>query len=159
MEESQVDSVAVQFCRSCKGLLLAHADLTAILEASWRAVPVEEAERQSLVRPEKADADREVFCPFCQKRMDKYGYLGLAVVTIDRCDKCTRVWLDADELPKMVLALAKTNYRLEESRRRVGEALDLGAAGVAGTSQAAVAEKLLFSRRIPVRSLLDLFLS
>ena len=50
--------------------------------------------------------------------MEKYGYMGLAAVQIDRCDPCSLVWLDANELQNMVLALAKANYRSEQAYQR-----------------------------------------
>ena len=55
--------------------------------------------------------------------MDKYGYMGIAAIQINRCDSCAEIWLDADELQNMVLALAQSNYRsesaLEKSTRGV----------------------------------------
>lgn len=166
MEESQVDNVAVQFCRACKGLLLAHADLTQILEASWRAVPVAEAEQHTWTRPENVAPDRELSCPVCRLRMEKYGYLGLAAVMIDRCDRCNRVWLGAEELPKMVQALAQSNYREEESRQREQQSLDLTAAAVIAAAPSRVDPDAVRSGKSfwlfgpsPARVLLDLFLS
>ena len=54
--------------------------------------------------------------------MERYGYMGIAAVQIDRCDRCALVWLDTDELQNMVLALAKTNYRSERSQQSVERA-------------------------------------
>ena len=59
--------------------------------------------------------------------------MGLAAVTIDRCDRCSLFWLDANELQNMVLALAKTNYRSEQRRRDEEQGFDPLAAGVAAT--------------------------
>ena len=134
LTEAQIDAVPVALCHGCRGVWLAHADLTAILEASWRAMPVAEAEQQSWARPAEPRADPELRCPRCRRRMEKYGYLGLAVLMMDRCEACAHVWLDADELPRMVVALAKANYRAEESRQRRGPVLDLVAAGAAANA-------------------------
>jgi Zn-finger nucleic acid-binding protein len=53
--------------------------------------------------------------------MEKYGYMGIAAVQIDRCERCSMVWLDADELQNMVIALAQSNYRSERAFRREQE--------------------------------------
>lgn len=165
LEEPQVDNVAVALCRGCRGVWLAHADLSAILEASWRTVPVAEAEGQSWAAPAEKTADAELWCPRCRHRMEKYGYLGLATIMMDRCDPCAHVWLDAEELPRMVVALAKANHRAEQSRQRSAPALDLGAAGAAANAPWAAAPDAvrasdwgwLFGRRLtPARLLWDL---
>lgn len=48
--------------------------------------------------------------------MEKYGYMGIGAIQIDRCDACNLVGLDADELQNMLSALAKANYRSEAPR-------------------------------------------
>ncbi|MBM3858038.1 MAG: hypothetical protein FJ395_00130 [Verrucomicrobia bacterium] len=111
LETAQVDLFEVLLCRSCAGALINHADLATMLETSWRSIPIEVAEAKTFLASPQALPDPALQCPFCRRAMEKYGYLGLSAVTIDRCDACNRIWLDADELPNMLLALAKTNYR------------------------------------------------
>ena len=54
------------------------------------------------------------------------GYMGIAAVQIDRCDRCLMVWLDTDELQNMVLALARDNYRSARAlKKESAETLDL----------------------------------
>jgi len=97
--------------------LLAHPDLVQILEASWRAVSERQAEETSFRAPEGWKKEAVLRCPDCRQAMEKYGYMGLAALLIDRCDRCILVWLDTDELQNMVLALAKTNYRSQRAMR------------------------------------------
>jgi Zn-finger nucleic acid-binding protein len=108
---AQVDVFEVLLCHPCSGALMYHPDLTAILETSWRGIQPEVAEAKTFLASPQALPDPSLQCPFCRRAMEKYGYLGLSAVTIDRCDACNRIWLDADELQNMLLALAKTNYR------------------------------------------------
>jgi Zn-finger nucleic acid-binding protein len=115
---NQVDEFLVRLCVPCKGMLLPHADVIKILERSWHAVKPEDAEKMEFrapATPRKAQPPR---CPDCQTTMDEYGYMGMAAIPIDRCDRCSLLWLDADELQNMVLALAKTNYRSDQARLR-----------------------------------------
>jgi Zn-finger nucleic acid-binding protein len=122
LEDQQLDDLSFRCCRGCKGMLILHAALIDILDRSWHAVSRETAETTSFRTPEGWQNTPAMCCPDCQQGMEKYGYMGIGAIQINRCDACTLLWLDADELQNMVLALAKTNYRTEaawqESRRR-----------------------------------------
>lgn len=99
-----------------------HDDLTQVLWRSWRAMPPDMAENTPFRVADKAGSEPVYRCPDCLQTMEKYGYMGMRAVQIDRCEKCGVVWLDADELQNMVLALAKYNYRgeraVQEAQRR-----------------------------------------
>jgi Zn-finger nucleic acid-binding protein len=111
--------------------LAAHRDIIEIIERSWRVVPETAAAEAQFIKPATASGDVMMRCPDCHQPMEQYGYMGLAAVTIDRCDKCALLWLDADELQNMVLALAKTNYRSEKRARAETTAFQPLAAGAA----------------------------
>lgn len=135
LEDQQLDDVAFRCCRDCRGMLMLHADLIGVLESSWHAVPREKADEISFRAPEGWQQSAALSCPDCHRAMDKYGYMGLAAIQINRCDPCTEIWLDTDELQNMVLALAKSNYRsesaLEKSRR---EEMEIAEAGLRGAN-------------------------
>ncbi len=115
---NQVDEFTVRVCVPCKGMLMPHADVMEILARSWRMIPKDEAEKQIFHAAKQVAAEPAIECPDCHKKMDKYGYMELAAIPIDRCDACSLLWLDAEELQKMVLALAKSNHRSELGRQR-----------------------------------------
>ena len=138
LEANRVDEFEVRICPPCRGALLKHLDLQDILDRSWRSVPREEAEKVEFKTSDALKTEPSFHCPDCNETMDKYGYMGMAAIPIDRCDKCALVWLDADELQNMVFALARSNYRSERARRREEETtLMLGTVGAA-TAQGAV---------------------
>ena len=125
MEVSQVDTIGVRLCHGCRGVLLAHPDLVRIVESSWHAVTEKQAEETPFRAPEGWQEEAALTCPDCGQAMEKYGYMGLAAIQIDRCDACALVWLDTDELQNMVLALAKSNYRSERAMHEASKnALD-----------------------------------
>ena len=113
---NQVDEFSVRLCPPCQGLLLPHPDVVKIFDRSWHAVKPEDAEKLDFHVPSNPRTGTTLLCPDCHKPMAEYGYMGLAAIPIDRCDPCSLLWLDADELQNMVLALAKTNYRSESAR-------------------------------------------
>lgn len=164
LEEEQLDELSFRCCRDCKGMLLLHTDLIGVLEKSWHAVPREKAETTSFRVTEGWQNEPKYNCPDCSQTMEKYGYMGIGAVQIDRCDPCALVWLDADELQNMVLALAKTNYRSEAARQELQrERVDIAEAGVQGARVASIGTRgWLFAGRgpnlVPAISLLRLLL-
>jgi len=46
--------------------------------------------------------------------MERYPYCGIRAIEIDRCLRCDRLWLDANELEDAVVAVAKAKYRLRD---------------------------------------------
>jgi len=126
LESAQVDTIHVKLCQACRGVLLAHSDLIQILEVSWRAISEGQAEGTQFRASENWQKELTLHCPDCQAAMEKYGYMGIAAVQIDRCDHCTLVWLDTDELQNIVLALATDNYRSARAlKKERAEVLDL----------------------------------
>lgn len=133
LTEGQVDEFAVNMCQPCRGIFLPHRDLTTILDRSWQAITRERAEQTMSLPPENWQSEPVLKCPRCVARMDKYGYMGLATIQLDRCNCCEAIWLDADELENMLVALARTNYRSESALRREREASrNIVSAGMAG---------------------------
>lgn len=136
LEEQQLDTLSFRCCRACKGMLLLHRDLIDVLEKSWHAVSRETAEAAAFRATEGWQNEPKFPCPDCYQSMDKYGYMGIAAIQIDRCDPCALVWLDADKLQNMVLALAKSNYRSESERQRLQqEGMDIVEVGIQGAGQ------------------------
>jgi Zn-finger nucleic acid-binding protein len=133
LQPAQVDHIEVRMCPPCSSVLIRHEDLMQIIEQSWRAVAPDIAQTEPLHASAKPTGERVFHCPDCRNPMDKYGYMGLSAITIDRCDHCALIWLDAQELQNMTLVYAREQYRLtvqrEKSRR---ESLDIASAGVSG---------------------------
>jgi Zn-finger nucleic acid-binding protein len=135
LEEQQLDTLSFRYCRDCKGMLLLHPDLIDVLEKSWHAVSRETAETIEFLVTDGWRNEPKFLCPDCHQTMEKYGYMGIGAIQINRCDSCTLVWLDADELQNMVLALAKSNYRSEAAwQESMRQRVDVAEAGVQGAS-------------------------
>jgi len=117
-------------------MLLLHRDLIDVLEKSWHAISRETAKTTAFRTTEGWQSEPKFPCPDCRQTMEKYGYMGIAAIQIDRCDPCALVWLDADELQNMVLALAQSNYRSEsEWQKSQRERVDIVELAVQGASQ------------------------
>ncbi|MCG3148162.1 MAG: hypothetical protein PCFJNLEI_01604 [Verrucomicrobiae bacterium] len=151
--DNQVDEFSVAVCQPCHGVFVRHADLVSILDRSWRAIPAATAEKAEFVAPENWQHEPLLRCPKCVAPLEKYGYMGLAAIQIDRCDRCESVWLDAAELENMVVALARSNYRSEKSLRREWDASrDIASVGMVGMAPRSLRE----GQRNAFRSLIRL---
>jgi Zn-finger nucleic acid-binding protein len=128
LEDAQVDTIQVRLCQACRGVLLPHPDLIQILEVSWRGVSEKQAEETQFRVREGWQSEIALHCPDCGQTMEKYGYMNIGAIQIDRCDPCALLWLDTNELQNMVLALAKSNYRSERAWKTEKES-DLNLAG------------------------------
>lgn len=164
LETAQVDEIEVRLCRGCRGMLLAHPDLVHVLESSWQAVSEKHAEEMQFRAPDGWQKEEVLHCPDCRQAMDKYGYMGLAAILVDRCDRCILVWLDTDELQNMLLALAKTNYRTQRATRDAPRRdLDFVAAAMPGSAMRTRPNNWLFGNNVSnglavAQSLLRLFM-
>jgi Zn-finger nucleic acid-binding protein len=136
LQDQQLDELSFRCCLGCKGMLILHPELIDVLEKSWHAVAREKAETTEFCTPQGWQNTPALRCPDCHQTMEKYGYMGLAAIQINRCDPCALVWLDTDELQNMVLALAKTNYRSEAGWQQLQrEHMDISEAGVRSASR------------------------
>lgn len=148
LEEQQLGEMSFRCCRDCQGMLLRHADLSDVLEKSWHAISQEEAETTTWIVADGWQNEPKLSCPDCRQAMEKYGYMGIAAIQIDRCDSCSLVWLDADELRNMVLALARTNYRAEADWQKSSrDRVDIVEMGIQDAGQLGRAHVWMFSRR------------
>ncbi len=146
LEPAQVDAYQVRLCVPCKGILLSHADLVKVLEQSWRAVTPEAAQRLEFHATNALKTEPILACPDCGQPMEKYGYMGMTAIPIDRCDRCASLWLDADELQNMILALAKSNDQDTSRSKAMRDSFDPMAGNMA---LSAPAEYIwLFDQRI-----------
>jgi TFIIB-like protein len=53
---------------------------------------------------DNSDADRKLSCPLCDRTMTGHPYGGPGNVNIDTCEPCSVIWLDRNELQRIVLA-------------------------------------------------------
>jgi Zn-finger nucleic acid-binding protein len=121
VDEVQVGSETTKLCPACQALLsdgtiqgksvLYCTKCRALLVAIDRFLPLMEFLR-ALSRPsgsdiqprDNSDADRKLSCPLCDRTMTGHPYGGPGNVNIDTCEPCSVIWLDRNELQRIVLA-------------------------------------------------------
>jgi Zn-finger nucleic acid-binding protein/DNA-directed RNA polymerase subunit RPC12/RpoP len=96
---ARIGHFEVLACQQCKGLLLDMVDFLSILEYLRLKYPERRRPPQTFDSKELA---RELHCPHCASTMETYPYGGAGNVVLDNCLKCGILWLDYDEVSRIV---------------------------------------------------------
>jgi Zn-finger nucleic acid-binding protein len=101
LSDGTIQNRPVVYCTTCRGLLIGIDKFLPLIEF-LRAL---ERPTGSDLQPRgSADADRHFACPICDKPMTAHPYGGPGNVNIDTCEPCSLIWLDHDELQRIVRA-------------------------------------------------------
>jgi Zn-finger nucleic acid-binding protein len=101
LSDSVIESFPILSCAQCHGMLIP-MDTFPHLLSDLRAH--RERPPEFVSRRDESDAARHLHCPQCGSEMDAHPYGGGGNVNIDSCEKCAVVWLDRNELRKIVVA-------------------------------------------------------
>jgi len=121
LDRAELRKVPVEACKGCKGTLVPQLDLPRLLESLSATLSHSfdpDAEIEKL-----ADASDHIDCPRCGRPMDRDDYCAAGLVFFDRCNRCERLWFDADELGAMALMWGRMNARIEQFRAENRQAL------------------------------------
>jgi Zn-finger nucleic acid-binding protein len=88
------------YCTKCNGMLIAMA----MMEATIDQLRNSHAAATAPPAPDKDDLRRKINCPQCHRPMDAHIYGGPGNVVIDSCEECCIIWLDRDEMMRIVHA-------------------------------------------------------
>ena len=99
--DATIENRSVRYCTKCRGLLVLIFNFLPLVEymrTVWRSTGA------SIQPRDNSDADRNLSCPLCGNTMTGHPYGGPGNVNIDTCERCSVIWLDRDELRRVVLA-------------------------------------------------------
>jgi Zn-finger nucleic acid-binding protein len=101
LSDGTIQNKPVLYCTKCRGLLVSidkFLPLVEFLRALRRPTG-------SDIQPrDNSDAYRGFACPMCGKTMTGHPYGGPGNVNIDTCEPCSMIWLDRNELQRIVMA-------------------------------------------------------
>jgi len=101
LSDGTIEGRPVLYCTKCHGLLVS-IDMFLPLIEFLRALA---RPTGSDIQPrDDSDADRKFECPTCGKTMTGHPYGGPGNVNIDTCESCSLIWLDRNELQRIVMA-------------------------------------------------------
>jgi Zn-finger nucleic acid-binding protein len=99
--EATIENRSLRYCAKCRGMLVLIFNFLPLVEymrTVWRSTGANIEPRDN------ADADRKLTCPTCLGTMTGHPYGGPGNVNIDTCERCSVIWLDRNELRRIVLA-------------------------------------------------------
>jgi Zn-finger nucleic acid-binding protein len=101
LSEGSIQTKSVLYCTKCRGLLVSIDKFLPLVEF-LRAL---RHPTGSDIQPrDNSDADRKFACPMCDRIMIGHPYGGPGNVNIDTCERCAVIWLDRNELQRIVMA-------------------------------------------------------
>ena len=101
LSDATIENRSLRYCSKCRGMLVLLFNFLPLVEymrTVWRSSGVNIQPRDN------ADADRHLTCPLCLRAMTGHPYGGPGNVNIDTCEPCAVIWLDRNELRRIVLA-------------------------------------------------------
>ncbi|HSP68738.1 MAG TPA: zf-TFIIB domain-containing protein [Bryobacteraceae bacterium] len=101
LSDATMENRSLRYCTKCGGMLVLIFNFLPLVEymrTVWRSTGANIQPRDN------ADADRKFTCPLCLRTMTGHPYGGPGNVNIDTCEPCGVVWLDRNELRRIVLA-------------------------------------------------------
>jgi|SRR5579872_47074 len=101
LSNGTIQNRPVLFCTQCRGMLVSIDQFLPLVE--WLRALRRPTGSDILAR-DNSDADRGFTCPMCDKTMTGHPYGGPGNVNIDTCEPCSVIWLDHDELQRIVMA-------------------------------------------------------
>jgi Zn-finger nucleic acid-binding protein len=111
LELASVKGRRILHCPNCQGLLTKRPTFLRIVRERRNEAEVPPDPPRPLNR---AELDRTLICPFCDRVMDTHPYYGPGNVVLDSCAHCGVIWLDFGELGIIVNAPgADRQWRLE----------------------------------------------
>lgn len=110
MENVVFREVTVWICPKCAGVWLnrdAVNDIHSLTHENF--VDIERLQRPEVADPAEPLTGR--VCPDDLSPLRRREYLFLQSVSVDGCEQCNGIWLDAGEVTKVVAVLEKCRYR------------------------------------------------
>jgi Zn-finger nucleic acid-binding protein len=101
LSDGNIQNRSVLYCTKCRGVLVAIDKFLPLVEF-LRAL--RHPTGSDIPPRNNSDADRKLACPMCDKTMVGYPYGGPGNVNLDSCERCSVIWLDGNELQRIVMA-------------------------------------------------------
>ena len=111
LEIANVAGFKIAACGTCHGLLIQNSHLSGLVNVLRAAFDKLDA----AVRPLPQDHLHEkTQCQACGIMMETHAYMGPGNIAIDSCRECKMVWLDANELTRVIQAPGRREFRSDE---------------------------------------------
>ncbi len=136
LQATTYEGVPIHTCEGCGGEFMGGEEFGRIVrtrqETFSRELQNEAKQRKPVFGGAETAPDRQLACPACSNTMTVGNYGGDSGVWVDRCQVCSGIWLDHEELEKVQIVMeqwadeAKPQIQaiaveLEKARRKAAE--------------------------------------
>lgn len=111
LEIANVAAFKIAACRECHGLLVQTRHLGGLINVLRAAYKELDAEPKPMPQDH---LHQNTDCNACGNRMDTHPYMGPGNIVIDSCHHCKMIWLDGDELNRVVRAPGRRDFAPDE---------------------------------------------
>ena len=95
LEHAAIDGTRVLLCSGCRGVLVESETFAHIIQQKRTQFRGPDVLPQPL---DRAEFQRRLHCPSCQRVMETHSYYGPGNAVIDSCAACKLIWLDHGEI-------------------------------------------------------------
>lgn len=109
----------IETCPACKGEFVAGFEMSAIIasrQQRFEHEPLPGAHARGPANAEPMTREHPLRCPGCSESMRTINFAHDTGVFVDRCDHCSGLWLEAEELEHIQALLERWE---DDSRRRI----------------------------------------
>lgn len=96
-----INRYPLEYCSQCRGMLVGMETFAALADDLRASHPPASVQPP---RPAGDELHRSTACPACGMPMDAHAYGGPGNVIVDTCENCSLIWLDHNELHRIVVA-------------------------------------------------------
>lgn len=96
-----INRYQLEYCSQCHGMLAGMEQFSALVDDLRASRPPAGVQPP---RPSEDELHRSIACPGCGKPMDIHRYGGPGNVIVETCEVCSFIWLDHNELHRIVVA-------------------------------------------------------
>ena len=96
-----INRYPLEYCTQCRGMLVGMQAFPALVDDLKTSRPSASVQPP---RPSDDELHRSIACPGCRMPMDTHAYGGPGNVIVDTCEHCSVIWLDHNELHRIIVA-------------------------------------------------------
>ena len=111
LQAAEYEGVPIRTCDTCGGEFMGGEELARIVQTRQEQfsdqLTAALAQRKPMFGATATQPDRSLNCPACGRPMKVVNYAGDSGIFVDRCDVCSGLWLDREELEKVQIVMEK----------------------------------------------------
>ena len=111
LQSTVYEGVPIHTCNTCGGEFVGGEEFRRIVDNRKERFDAKMQDELAACKPTfgvvSSQPDRSLTCPACGQSMKVANYAGDSGIFVDRCDVCSGLWLDHEELEKVQIVMER----------------------------------------------------